>query len=474
MVYLRQIYKNHLKKETLQENSNKNESAPRLFRGVQGDQYRKGELFGTENLFRFKDGSFLDALWAEAPGGKSKRPNEGRKSTGNLEVHDTAQLSSALLGLGDNFDRVLDEREEINDIDTIASRSRRTTVTANHFSDSDSDAELDDTLNVKTQAVNPNDLMRSDRGGAKVAENDDDYEEEMGGGTQDAFQVYDNMADEGLDEEDDSDGDGVEEGIVEDDSDDGIQIDPPAFGGKANGVEAADINVDETDGAYEPTDIFKKFGQQVASNLKDTDLSGASVSVGIASSRLLPDAVGSVNTHSTDTLRARDGRTIRKGVLSRTNNSSSVKWGNRGDVSTLKSSFDVSDNIDSYHESAIANKDRSLRMGGDRGGHTARTLNSNEDVPRSVGDVPDKANFPDDCHQPSNESSSKPKAVDKKLAPETPILPRKKGCTLFGCGNLDAVSTTFSAADLGLEDFSGKKKKKKSKKKGTDIEQLTK
>mmetsp|Transcript_44634 Transcript_44634/g.108243 ORF Transcript_44634/g.108243 Transcript_44634/m.108243 type:complete len:1809 (+) Transcript_44634:144-5570(+) len=475
MVYLRQIYKNHLKKETLQEKAHKNESAPRLFRGVQGDQYRKGELFGTENLFRFKDGSFLETIWAQAGGGGRPNGNDkGRESMGDIEVHDTAKLSSALLGLGDNFDSVLEEKEEINDIATIASRSRKKTKTTNYSSDSESDAELDDTLNVKAQAVNPNDLMRSDRGGAKVAENDDEYEEEMGGGTQDAFQVYDNMAGEDLDEEDDADGDEVEEESIEDDSDNGIQIDPPAFGGNANGVEATDMDVDETVGAYEPTDIFKKFGQQVASSPKGTDKSVASASADVASSYPVPDTVGSVNRHSADTLHASDSRTIKNGILSRTDNSSSVNWGNRDDVSTLKSSFNVSDNMNSHHQSASANQDRSLSMGGGRGGHTARTLDAKEEVRQAVGSVPKTADSPDDCHQSSNESSSKPKAVDKKVSKETPNLPRKKGCSLFGCGNLDAVSTTFSAADLGLEDFSGKKKKKKSKKKGTDREQPTK
>ncbi|OEU22565.1 SNF2_N-domain-containing protein, partial [Fragilariopsis cylindrus CCMP1102] len=62
MIYLRQIYKMHLKKDALEDKKNDDShEAPRVFRGVQGDKHMKGELFGTENLFRFKEnGSFLD------------------------------------------------------------------------------------------------------------------------------------------------------------------------------------------------------------------------------------------------------------------------------------------------------------------------------------------------------------------------------------------------------------------------------
>ena len=52
-IYLRQIYKLHLKQDTFEEQDETHHAAPRIFRGVQGDKHRKGELFGTENLFRF-------------------------------------------------------------------------------------------------------------------------------------------------------------------------------------------------------------------------------------------------------------------------------------------------------------------------------------------------------------------------------------------------------------------------------------
>jgi hypothetical protein len=371
MVYLRQIYKSHLKKETLEGNVDKNSSAPRVFRGVQGDSDRKGELFGTENLFRFKDGSFLETIWAEAGGG-GPRAQEGRRSMGGLEVHDTAKLSSALLGMGEDYERVLEEKDAINDIATIASRVRKkikkadANTTANHKSDSESDSELDDTLNVKTRAVNHNDLMRSDKGGAKISANDEEAAEEMGGGTQDAFQVYERVAGPDLEESDEEE----EQYDVQDD--------------------VQDI-VDKAERTFEPTDVFKKFGQSDVS----AEFSSA---ISIAPVATVP-------------------------VLDR-----------------LGSSFcDAKGNSASRHrESSPPNA-------------VPDTIGSFSDAPEGFG-VP----FPSSNYQP-------PSKLTKDSKHEAPLKPSasKKGSSLFGCGDMRGVATTFSAADLGLDDFSTKKKKKR-------------
>jgi len=61
LMYARQVYKVQLKKQTLgglEEGKNQ----PQIFRGVAGEKHRKGELFGLENLLKFKDGSFMEGL----------------------------------------------------------------------------------------------------------------------------------------------------------------------------------------------------------------------------------------------------------------------------------------------------------------------------------------------------------------------------------------------------------------------------
>jgi len=53
--YLRQVYKTQLKNETIVDvGEAERDVAARLFRGVDGDRSRQGELFGAANLLRFK------------------------------------------------------------------------------------------------------------------------------------------------------------------------------------------------------------------------------------------------------------------------------------------------------------------------------------------------------------------------------------------------------------------------------------
>lgn len=59
--YLRQVYKTQLKSETIVDlKNNDRRKSSRLFRGVAGDESRKGELFGCENLLKYKDGTFMN------------------------------------------------------------------------------------------------------------------------------------------------------------------------------------------------------------------------------------------------------------------------------------------------------------------------------------------------------------------------------------------------------------------------------
>lgn len=60
-MYARQVYKTQLKKQTLGFNDD-GKNQPQSFRGVDRDKHRKGELFGLENLLKFKDGSFMELL----------------------------------------------------------------------------------------------------------------------------------------------------------------------------------------------------------------------------------------------------------------------------------------------------------------------------------------------------------------------------------------------------------------------------
>lgn len=61
IMFLRQVYKVQLKKQTLGGTSG-GKNQPEIFKGVDKDKNRKGELFGIENLLKFIDGSFTQRV----------------------------------------------------------------------------------------------------------------------------------------------------------------------------------------------------------------------------------------------------------------------------------------------------------------------------------------------------------------------------------------------------------------------------
>ncbi len=213
MIYLRQIYKEHLKQDTLEEDDNG--EAPRVFRGIQGDKYRKGELFGTENLFRFKEeGSFLQDIYNMRPGSR----NRGDANSSGFDIHDSRKVSEVLLGMSDN------EKKEIGEgDDLVAIKSPPVKPDESEPQDSpldnvpqesksaDEEQPADESTEKDFDARNYRDLFRSDRGGAAIEAGEDGFDEEMGGQTQAAFEIYENMKDNLREEGGNSDDDVVDD-----------------------------------------------------------------------------------------------------------------------------------------------------------------------------------------------------------------------------------------------------------------------
>ena len=202
MVYIRQIYKKMLKQGTLSEDEWSHLS--KLFRGVQGDKDRKGELFGYENLFRFKDGSFLDDIWVGA---------KGKKDSSGLNIHKSGQFSEALK----NNIQFEDKLQEIENVEILEALSEHTEDKAKssekkdefdlHDPDSEDESDDDDAakpLKERVRVVTHKDIFFKDKGGAAIAEGEDGYEEEMGGGTQNAYAVYEQKKDS-INSDDDDD-----------------------------------------------------------------------------------------------------------------------------------------------------------------------------------------------------------------------------------------------------------------------------
>eukprot|EP00934_Nitzschia_sp_Nitz4_P000067 Nitzschia sp. Nitz4//scaffold38_size140716//41140//46477//NITZ4_003135-RA/size140716-augustus-gene-0.121-mRNA-1//1//CDS//3329550042//67//frame0 len=179
--YLRQLYKVQLKQETLVDDTVALPKAARMFRGVEGDKSRKGELFGYENLLRFKDGKFLDDIWKQT--GRGKPPVK----QGDVEMHVASQLSDQILEQGTaNMDAVLD--------DTVAREIQAITDSGTGSGSNGwiETKEVVDSISeqMDAQALDHRDLFRGDKGRPAIMEGEDGFDEEMGGATQNIFQVY--------------------------------------------------------------------------------------------------------------------------------------------------------------------------------------------------------------------------------------------------------------------------------------------
>jgi hypothetical protein len=248
--YLRQLYKVQLKQDTLQGDSSAPRAA-RMFRGVQGDKYRKGvsafllrgryrvlnectgvanswypsqELFGTENLLKFKDGCFLDEIW------KKVRPGKSRKRTQGLNIHETSALAQELSKLGeDRCEELLDD--DIGELDAVMKKEDSTThnesLHASGGIEDKSSKGIAPTADVGglerggkmpeigAHALNHEDLFREDRGGAAIEMGDEGFDDEMGGATQNAVAVYEERGEDFAEDSSDNDEDKVESTCVE-------------------------------------------------------------------------------------------------------------------------------------------------------------------------------------------------------------------------------------------------------------------
>jgi hypothetical protein len=174
-------------------------------KGIQGDKYRKGEIFGTENLFRFKeDGSFLDDLY------KSKK--KGNVDSSGLERHDSRKISKVLLGMTNE-----ERKKEEGDLVILQAMSgkafsNRPVESSSSFGQqeprpADDDQAMNET--IEEPAINHRDFFRSDRGGAAIDSGEVGFDEEMGGQTQAAYEIYENIKNNLGEEERNSDDDDV-------------------------------------------------------------------------------------------------------------------------------------------------------------------------------------------------------------------------------------------------------------------------
>ena len=174
--YMRQIYKVHQKTQAT-EVDKKGTSQKRIFRGVEGEEHRKGELFGLENLLQFKDGSFvLDYIW------KTKKKIQSLTNG----TYDPKNVAEAL--------------HNSEDCDTVAIASGKVSLAPLIGSDSDrckqaapvtNESAINLITRNKNAAVDHNDFLQDDKKDTDFTTGVDDLGEELGGETQMVLKAYD-------------------------------------------------------------------------------------------------------------------------------------------------------------------------------------------------------------------------------------------------------------------------------------------
>ena len=182
MIYQRQIYKVQLKKQTL-EATELGEDQPQIFRGVDKDKNRKGELFGIENLLKFKDGSFMSSLVRSFAFSHFVlyhvilnstqiifflRVKQWKKSDNELEQIDEAAVLAEL------------EKRTEDDLDELAEREDELGQPKTQYNESGNETSE----NEYDEGIDHGDYFNNQRGRARVAQGDDEFDEEMGGVSQ--------------------------------------------------------------------------------------------------------------------------------------------------------------------------------------------------------------------------------------------------------------------------------------------------
>ena len=379
--------------------------------GVQGDKYRKGEIFGTENLFRFKeDGSFLDDIWAESR-------NKGNGDSSGLEIHDSGKLSEVLLGMTDEDKQKVGEEDDIailqdmtgkvcNNISGLSPGSVKKSASKSialytEESDSDDEDNAKDEPLEKNRAVNHGDLFRSDRGGAAIASGEEGFDEEMGGQTQAAYAIYENVKD-GLGEEEDM---GDTDKICDEDDDDVVDDDDNDDSNQESKREDGRIQHDLLIVQDKP-EISNDGGDALPASLEKPT---------IANSPTIVQTKSDTNSFG--------GGTLPSIAIVKSNDTT-----NSSDIGTTSISIPA------------FNTERELAIGS-----TSIVCENNR----------------------SEKGRSSQNNATKKLPVKTiknSNQTKRKIC-LMGLNNIDNATTEFSVADLRIPTYGKKKKKKKKKKK---------
>lgn len=176
--YMRQIYKVQQKTQAT-EVGKKSTSQQRIFRGVEGEKHRKGELFGLENLLKFKDDSFVLEHICKTTKIDGKIMNE---------VYDESDVAGAINYMNKTgIETIFGERSFP---ESSSHRNKAGRLQANGV-ESISSTNIDVTTSKRDSTMDHNDFLFGDNDANSSVQDDDDDSIELGAETQMVLDAYD-------------------------------------------------------------------------------------------------------------------------------------------------------------------------------------------------------------------------------------------------------------------------------------------
>ena len=179
LMYARQVYKVHLTQALEKTKGSTMPQPARIFRGVDKDPNRKGELFGLENLLKFKDGSFMAEMWQA-----TELPNTKNNTH---QMYSVKAMSGMLPKLADEFGDFGNNSDMIM-ADSLArvSPKKDKSNLSTHYSKknigSTADRNIPSCRDMSTHitGIRHDAFLRNDCGDAAIKQGDQGFEEEMG------------------------------------------------------------------------------------------------------------------------------------------------------------------------------------------------------------------------------------------------------------------------------------------------------
>jgi hypothetical protein len=177
-----------------------------------------------------------------------------------LEIHDSRNISKVLLGMTDE-----EKQKEEDDLVILQAMSGKAfsnrpiessgSIGQQEPHPADHDQAMNEPIEEKFLAINHRDFFRSDRGGAAINSGEVGFDEEMGGQTQAAYEIYENIKNNLGEEEGKSDDD-----VVNDDDDKNY---------RNQGKECEDDRNQSDLTLQEKSVIFKKVDETQTTSLKN-------------------------------------------------------------------------------------------------------------------------------------------------------------------------------------------------------------